>query len=147
MEGGRPRFRLDRGGPDPVRRVSPRRTATVLTGVDGTAWAEATAAVSLKPASSSKPRTIGMSAEYDDVLGQWTRIREFDDGCLLVRPDRHVAWRSRDAVDDPARRLPDPPGLPPRDVARRRIGESSAMARQNSGSVRRRSSAWPPGLK
>jgi 2,4-dichlorophenol 6-monooxygenase len=36
------------------------------------------------------------------VLGAWTRAREVSDaGCVLVRPDRHVAWRSHDAVDDP----------------------------------------------
>ncbi|MFF4116197.1 FAD-dependent monooxygenase [Streptomyces sp. NPDC001714] len=79
---------------------------TVLTGVDGAAWTEAAAAVSRETGLTIEARTIGMRAEYDDVLGEWTRIREFDDdGCLLVRPDRHVAWRSRNSVDDPVETL------------------------------------------
>ncbi|MFE1980158.1 FAD-dependent monooxygenase [Streptomyces mirabilis] len=79
---------------------------TVLTGVDGAAWTEAAAAVSRETGLTIEARTIGMRAEYDDVLGEWTRIREFDDdGCLLVRPDRHVAWRSRHSVDDPVETL------------------------------------------
>ncbi len=36
------------------------------------------------------------------MLGTWTRAREIaDGGCVLVRPDRFVAWRSHDLVDDP----------------------------------------------
>ncbi|MPY55673.1 FAD-dependent monooxygenase [Streptomyces spongiae] len=79
---------------------------TVLTGVGGQAWTEAAAAISRESGIAVDARTIGMRAEYDDVLGEWTRIREFDDdGCLLVRPDRHVAWRSQGLVDDPTATL------------------------------------------
>jgi 2,4-dichlorophenol 6-monooxygenase len=28
-----------------------------------------------------------------------------EDGCVLVRPDAHVAWRSAGMVDDPADQL------------------------------------------
>jgi 2,4-dichlorophenol 6-monooxygenase len=29
-----------------------------------------------------------------DPYGEWAELREVDcDGCVLVRPDRHVAWR------------------------------------------------------
>jgi 2,4-dichlorophenol 6-monooxygenase len=39
---------------------------------------------------------IGLRQEYDDVFGDWSRIRGIDDdGCLLIRPDRFVAWRSK----------------------------------------------------
>ncbi len=38
---------------------------------------------------------------YDPRLG-WTRQREITtDGAVLVRPDRHIGWRSLTAVDDP----------------------------------------------
>ena len=47
-----------------------------------------------------------MRQEYDDVLGEWTRRREVDDhGCVLVRPDRYIAWRSASRVKDPAGEL------------------------------------------
>ncbi|GGM84188.1 hypothetical protein GCM10012275_63550 [Longimycelium tulufanense] len=51
--------------------------ATELTGVDITV------------------RDIGNRAELRDVYGQWARLREVEDsGCVLVRPDHHVAWRA-----------------------------------------------------
>jgi 2,4-dichlorophenol 6-monooxygenase len=39
--------------------------------------------------------SVGYRCEYDDVVGDWTRLREIDDrGALLVRPDRYIAWRA-----------------------------------------------------
>jgi 2,4-dichlorophenol 6-monooxygenase len=41
---------------------------------------------------------IGPRRDYDDHVGDWTRAREIEDsGCLLVRPDQHVAFRARKA--------------------------------------------------
>ena len=38
-----------------------------------------------------------------DPDGAWARVSDLgDDGAVLVRPDQHVAWRHRGAVDDPA---------------------------------------------
>ncbi len=49
---------------------------------------------------------IGLGQANNDVLGQWMRRREIGDrGCLLVRPDRIVAWRCKDTVADPAAQL------------------------------------------
>ena len=49
---------------------------------------------------------IGYRCPYDDVLGQWNAIREITDrGALLVRPDRHIAWRCLDRPDDPVQAL------------------------------------------
>ncbi len=43
-----------------------------------------------------------LGQDRNDVLGTWTRVREVDDGgCVLVRPDRFVGWRSAGPVDDP----------------------------------------------
>ena len=45
---------------------------------------------------------VGLGQADNDVLGAWTRAREITDGgCVLVRPDRFVAWRSAGAVDGP----------------------------------------------
>jgi 2,4-dichlorophenol 6-monooxygenase len=38
---------------------------------------------------------IGPRQTYVDHSGDWARASEIrDSGCLLVRPDHHVAWRS-----------------------------------------------------
>jgi Aromatic-ring hydroxylase, C-terminal len=53
----------------------------------------------------SLPRTevVGLGQLNNDVLGAWWRMREIaDDGCLLVRPDRIIAWRSPHGASDPA---------------------------------------------
>ena len=40
-------------------------------------------------------KVIGPRRDYEDHTGDWARIREISDsGCLLVRPDHHVAWRA-----------------------------------------------------
>jgi 2,4-dichlorophenol 6-monooxygenase len=42
-----------------------------------------------------KVRVIGPRRDYEDHTGDWARASEIGDGgCLLVRPDHHVAWRA-----------------------------------------------------
>ncbi|MGH8516279.1 MAG: FAD-dependent monooxygenase, partial [Panacagrimonas sp.] len=42
----------------------------------------------------------GPSSDAQDVEGRWQHISEVtDSGCILVRPDRHVAWRQLDDKD------------------------------------------------
>ena len=46
--------------------------------------------------------TIGPGAEYEDVYGDWARLREVGDtGCVLVRPDNHVCFRNAGLPGDP----------------------------------------------
>ena len=40
-----------------------------------------------------------------DVDGNWRELYGVDDGAVLIRPDGHVAWRARHALDNPAREL------------------------------------------
>ena len=41
-----------------------------------------------------------------DLYDDWARLREVsEDGCVLVRPDAHVGWRSASMADDPAAEL------------------------------------------
>ena len=68
---------------------------TLIYGIGGSDWASAAAAMGAEFDIDVRLCAIGYRCEYDDVLGEWTGIREIDDdGALLVRPDRHVAWRS-----------------------------------------------------
>ena len=40
--------------------------------------------------------TVGPGCDYEDPFGDWARAREIGDaGCVLVRPDQHVAWRAK----------------------------------------------------
>jgi hypothetical protein len=79
---------------------------SVITGVGGQDWVTAAQALSAELGIPIKGYRVGLRQEYDDVLGEWTRLREIDDhGCLLVRPDRFIAWRSQSRVADPKKAL------------------------------------------
>ncbi|CDO34427.1 hypothetical protein SPHV1_1560004 [Novosphingobium sp. KN65.2] len=46
-------------------------------------------------------RRIGFGLEYKDLYDDWARLSDIaEDGCLLVRPDMFVAWRSKTIKDD-----------------------------------------------
>ncbi len=81
---------------------------TLITGADGGAWEEAAAVVSDEVGVEIRPFRVALGQEHNDVLGTWTRSREVADaGCVLVRPDRFVAWRSAGPVADPTAALGD----------------------------------------
>ncbi|WP_433163313.1 FAD-dependent oxidoreductase [Kribbella sp. CA-247076] len=74
---------------------------TLLTGIGGEAWVKAARAVSEHLGVPVEAFVIGPGHELDDLYGDWARAREIpDDGCLLVRPDAHVAYRSFELPDD-----------------------------------------------
>ena len=51
---------------------------------------------------------IGPGREVTDLYFDWERMREIDeDGVLLVRPDKIIAWRSQSLVADPEAALTD----------------------------------------
>ncbi|MFI5691075.1 FAD-dependent oxidoreductase [Kribbella sp. NPDC051586] len=75
---------------------------TLLTGIGGDAWVKAAQSVSEHLGVPIEPYVIGPGRELDDLYGDWARVREIpDDGCLLVRPDAHIAYRSFEQLDDP----------------------------------------------
>jgi 2,4-dichlorophenol 6-monooxygenase len=91
---------------------------TLLTGIGGDAWVKAAAAVAESTGVTIEPFVIGPGHELDDLYGDWARRREIsDDGCLLVRPDAHVAYRSHALATDPTTALQSAMhtilGLPP----------------------------------
>ncbi len=79
---------------------------TLLTGIGGNAWNEAARAVAAELSVPIKTARLGLRQEFDDLLGDWTKIREVSDrGCLLVRPDRFIAWRNSGLPSDPTGEL------------------------------------------
>ena len=51
---------------------------------------------------------IGARGDYQDAEGNWKRLCQISGGgAVLVRPDTHVAWRSKDAPARPAEALAD----------------------------------------
>ncbi|MEV0791453.1 FAD-dependent monooxygenase [Kribbella sp. NPDC050459] len=74
---------------------------TLLTGIGGDAWVKAAQSVSEQLGVPIEPLVIGPGRELDDLYGDWARAREIpDEGCLLVRPDAHIAYRAFDQPED-----------------------------------------------
>lgn len=79
---------------------------TLLTGIGGEPWEAAAAEVGAALGLPIRCHIIGPRQSHQDHTGAWARAREIRDaGCLLVRPDQHVAWRSDGLVADPVAEL------------------------------------------
>ena len=79
---------------------------TVLTGIGGEGWVAAAETVGKALGLPIRTHLIGPRQPIEDHSGDWARAREIRDaGCLLVRPDHHVAWRSFGAAADPEAEL------------------------------------------
>ena len=75
---------------------------TLFTGIGGEAWAEAVETLNAALGLDIRVHLVGPRREIEDLTGDWARAREISDsGCILVRPDHHVAWRSDAMSDDP----------------------------------------------
>lgn len=78
----------------------------LIVGHGGDAWKKAADAVSAELGVGIVTASIGVGLTYMDVTGAWNKLREIEDsGCLLVRPDQVVAWRSIRMPDDPHKDL------------------------------------------
>ena len=66
----------------------------LLTGIGGEAWIEAAKTVSAEIGAEIACSVIGPGRDAVDVFGAWAEAREVgESGCILVRPDQHVAFR------------------------------------------------------
>lgn len=75
----------------------------LIVGVGGQRWAEAAASLAAELGIELPVFFVGARCEYDDVVGDWVRVREIGDrGALLVQPDRHIAGRAFDLPSRPA---------------------------------------------
>jgi 2,4-dichlorophenol 6-monooxygenase len=78
----------------------------LLTGAGGEAWAPVAAEASAQTGVPVRVHVIGGREGVTDPYGEWAARREVETtGCVLVRPDRHVAWRSPRHTPDSARQL------------------------------------------
>lgn len=74
---------------------------SLFTGHGGEAWKEAASRISEQTGIPIKTYQIGVGLEFHDIYRDWyTRRGIRDAGCVLIRPDRYVAWRSVSVVDD-----------------------------------------------
>jgi 2,4-dichlorophenol 6-monooxygenase len=75
---------------------------TLITGIGGEAWIAAAGALSTRLGMPIRVVKIGPRCAVEDHGGDWARAREIcDAGCLLVRPDQHVAWRNEGLTATP----------------------------------------------
>ncbi len=83
--------------------LAPYTRFTLFTGIAGEAWADAAATVSRELGVPVEAVVIGPGRDFIDVYYDWARLREVDeDGAVLVRPDKHIAYRSAQLPADPA---------------------------------------------
>lgn len=95
---------------------------TLFTGIGGDEWKSAAAQATKMLGVEIKVWSIGWNQDYEDVYWDWSRRREVDeDGCVLARPDRYVAWRSKGMIKDSKEKLEK--------VARRVLGRGSDIKR------------------
>ncbi|HEX4559298.1 MAG TPA: FAD-dependent monooxygenase [Mycobacterium sp.] len=81
---------------------------TLITGVAGEGWEDAAAKTSAELGVPLETVVIGPGHAVTDLYYDWARLREIDeDGALLIRPDKHIAWRARTMPADPQTALRD----------------------------------------
>jgi 2,4-dichlorophenol 6-monooxygenase len=82
--------------------LAPMTRFTLLTGISGEAWVSASEKVAHDLGVPIEAVVIGPGREITDIYFDWARLREVaEDGAILVRPDKHIGWRSMDMPEDP----------------------------------------------
>ncbi|MEU6200693.1 FAD-dependent monooxygenase [Streptomyces sp. NPDC047061] len=88
--------------------LAPYDRWTLLTGIAGEAWEAAAEKVGQELGVPLATVVIGPGREVTDLYYDWAKLRGVEEGgVLLVRPDKHIAWRATTLPDDPAGRLRD----------------------------------------
>lgn len=78
----------------------------LLTGIGGGKWKDAARKAGEVLGIEVNSYSIGWRQDYEDVYFDWAQRREIsEDGCVLVRPDRFVAWRSQGMIPNPEEKL------------------------------------------
>jgi hypothetical protein len=79
---------------------------TLFTGIGGWKWKDAAESVERSLGVPMVAYSIGYGQDYEAMYFDWERLRQVEeDGCVLVRPDRFVAWRSAILPEDCGNKL------------------------------------------
>jgi 2,4-dichlorophenol 6-monooxygenase len=98
--------RRDPSAPLSTLDVAGKGRFTLFTGHGGEAWRDAAAAVAASTGVEIAVIAIGPYLDYEDPYGRWRALAETEEeGCILVRPDLIVGWRSAVMPTDPAQAL------------------------------------------
>ena len=82
--------------------LAPYDRFTLITGNSGQRWQDAAAKVGAELGVRVETVVIGPGREVTDLYYDWSRLREVaESGALLVRPDKHIGWRTDVLPDDP----------------------------------------------
>jgi len=86
--------------------VAGKQRFVLLLASEGEAWRDAAASVSAHLGVKVEVISIGPFMDYEDHYGQWRELVGIEtNGCILVRPDLYIAWRSKSLVEDPTAEL------------------------------------------
>ncbi|MEU8664615.1 FAD-dependent monooxygenase, partial [Actinoplanes philippinensis] len=88
--------------------LAPMTRFTLFTGIAGESWAAAAEKVSAELGVPVETVVIGPGRAVTDLYYDWARARDVEeDGVILVRPDKHIGWRSARLPADPVAALRD----------------------------------------
>ncbi|WP_137824212.1 FAD-dependent monooxygenase [Brevibacterium sp. 2SA] len=86
--------------------LAPYTRFTLITGTTGAGWEEAAQTAGQRLGVDIGTVVIGPDRDVTDLYFDWDRLRDVaEDGAILVRPDKHVAWRVPSLPDDAADQL------------------------------------------
>jgi 2,4-dichlorophenol 6-monooxygenase len=82
--------------------LAPYTRWTLITGIAGEAWENAARKVADEFGVPLGTVVIGPGRDVTDLYYDWAKLREVEEsGALLVRPDKHIAWRAMELPGDP----------------------------------------------
>ena len=74
---------------------------SIFTGIGGEEWLKAAKNIETQLGIKIQCNIIGPDQDFEDHAGEWSSIREISDsGLILVRPDQHICWRSKDMISN-----------------------------------------------
>lgn len=81
---------------------------SIITGIGGDEWLKAAKNIETQLGVKIQCNIIGPDQDFEDHVGEWSSIREISDsGLILVRPDQHICWRSKDMMSNSSEKLMD----------------------------------------
>ncbi len=79
---------------------------SLFTGIGGQGWKDAAERISAELGVPIAAYSIGFRQDYEDRYLDWAKVRDIEEsGCVLVRPDYFVAWRSQRWEQDGVEKL------------------------------------------